>query len=496
MIEGSSQNLESYVDQDQIELNDLGTRERVERRPPFEYKTSEMDVAVDQRSLAALEIEKEQRLEDGDNDLQSPESPGHMTYTNPPGNLFRVIVACIWAFSLGCSDGSVGVLLNYIEEQYNISYSVASILWLSNALGYIIVATLASTIENKLGRKSLVVGCLSSMLMYTLVSTGSKYPLIVIGFFFGGVGVGICVSQLNVFVSRLEKSSTALGYFHGSYGLGASVSPLIATAYVEAGIKWNYFYLILLGLMIINSITCYIGFVRGEEALKPWYAVEESGDENAEDSTAKQNLMKEALKNRMTWLTSFFVLFYQGAEVAIGGWVTTYLRDYRNNKSASIGYVASGYWFGVTFGRLVLTRLIHKVIGARRGNVILALLAILFAILTWAIPSLPIEILAITLGGIAIGPVYPLMITYVVSDGLLPRKIQVISMTITTAFGSSGGAIFPFLVGLVSQFAGAYIVFPMFIAMFTSVIVLWLLIPNTNKRKGYLSKFGFLNQIW
>ncbi|KAK6456611.1 major facilitator superfamily [Scheffersomyces xylosifermentans] len=419
-----------------------------------------------------------------------------MTFTNPPRNLHRIVTACVWAFTLGCSDGSVGVLLNYIEEQYKISYSVASILWLSNAIGYILVASLASKIQTHLGRKSLVVGCVSSFIMFALVSTGSKYPLIVLGFFFGGVGVGICVSQLNVFVSRLKKSSTGLGYFHGSYGLGASVSPLVATAFVEAGIKWNYFYLILLVLMVVNIANCYYAFAHGEDDLKKWDPPEEVADETNESPNSKSNLMKEALKNRMTWLTSFFVLFYQGGEVAVGGWITTYLRDYRNNKSTSIGYVASGYWFGLTFGRLALTRLIHKAIGARRGNLILGLLAILFVLLTWVIPSLPIEILTITLSGIAIGPVYPLMITYVVSDGLLPRKIQVVSMTITTAFGSSGGAIFPFIVGLISQFAGAYVVLPSFIAMFTTMIILWLLLPNTAYRSGPKGKLDFLKHVW
>ncbi|KAK6463857.1 major facilitator superfamily domain-containing protein [Scheffersomyces coipomensis] len=467
---------------DPFERQNSNTNDQVlDKRPPLEYRPTETDEIAFEHHEPASEDE----IESG---LEMEEEIGPLSFTNPPGNLHRVITACIWVFTLGCSDGSVGVLLNYIELQYNISYSVSSLLWLSNAVGYILVAALASKIQTHLGRKSTTIGCVFSVIMYSIVSSGSKFPLIVAGFFFGGIGVGICVSQFNVFVSRLEKSSTALGYFHGCYGLGASVSPLIATALVEAGIKWHYYYLILIGLMVFNTGNTYYAFIYKGDELKPWDA--------EESKEGEQDLMKEAIKNKLTWMTSFFVLVYQGAEVAIGGWVTTYLREYRKHNEASIGYVASGYWFGVTFGRLVLTRLIHKLIGARRGNSILGVLAIIFILLTWLIPSLPIEILTITLSGICIGPIYPLLMTYVVSEGLLPRKIQVVSLTITTAFGSSGGAIFPFIVGLISQFTGTFVVFPSCIALFSAMLVLWLSMPNTRYRNIAKGKLGRFKQVW
>ncbi|RLV90346.1 Bypass of stop codon protein 6 [Spathaspora sp. JA1] len=420
------------------------------------------------------------------------EDIGPLTFKNPPKNLFRVITSLIWAFALGLSDGSVGVLLNYIELQYSISYSVASILWLSNAIGFILVALLSNVIQKKFGRKSIFLGCLSSIIMYTLVSTGSKYPVIIIGFLFGGIGAGICVAQYNVFIGRLEKSSTALGYLHGCYGLGASVSPLIATAFVEAGIKWNFYYLVVLGFFLISAVNTYISFVHGEDDLKPW---DDEQQQQPTQEVKKSGLMKEALKNKLTWISSLFVFFYQGAEVAFGGWITTYLRDYRNHTNTSIGYVVSGYWFGLTFGRLVLTRLIHKLIGARRGNSVLIVLSILFALLTWVISSFPIEIVTITFTGIMIGPVYPLMIAYIVSEDLIPRKIAVISVTVTTAFGSSGGAVIPFLVGLISQYAGAFVVLPSFIVIFSATLCLWLMLPNTRYTKG-TGKVDIFKRIW
>jgi fucose permease len=39
--------------------------------------------------------------------------------------------------------------------------------------------------------------------------------------------------------------------------------------------------------------------------------------------------LKEALKSRVTWLASVFLLGYIGGEVAIGGWIVTFKRRKR-----------------------------------------------------------------------------------------------------------------------------------------------------------------------
>ncbi|ODV80312.1 major facilitator superfamily [Suhomyces tanzawaensis NRRL Y-17324] len=413
-----------------------------------------------------------------------------MTFTYPSKNFYRYVTACSWAFFGGFNDGAVGVLLPYIQMQYHLSYSKGALVWLSTSIGYILVACFANRIHQTFGRKSLAIGCLSSVIMAILVSTGVNYPVVVFGFFFSGIGTGIVVSQLNVFVSGFDNSSVALGYFHGIYGLGASVSPLIATTFVDAGVRWHYFYIILAVAMFGCAVNSYFSFAHGEDQLKQFEPPE------TEAVVDSQNLMKAALKNKVTWINSLFVLFYQGGEVAMGGWTTTYLRDYRHHTRASIGYVTSGYWFGLTLGRIFLTNIMHRWIGARRGNGILAVCSILFVLLTWVIPTLGVEIATITLSGIFIGPIYPLMITYVALEGLIPRKIQVVSLTITSAFGSSGGALFPFIVGLISQFAGAYVLLPSFIAMFSIMLVLWLSLPNVAYRGQDKGMAHYIKRIW
>ncbi|CAH2352998.1 hypothetical protein CLIB1423_09S00540 [[Candida] railenensis] len=510
---------------------------RSESRPILERWRSINDVFS---KLIPKKIQEEEEVNTSSTNVEehSPvtDATEEMTFRNPPKNLWRFISCCIWCFNVGLSDGAPGALLPYMEEYYNISYSVVSLIWMSTAVGFIVVALLAHKIEPYLNKElSLGVGSCSLMISYIFISTGSKFPLIVVGFFFCGVGVAINISQMNIFLSRLEKASTALGLFHGSYGLGATLAPLIATQFVNSGIKWHMYYIMLVGLMFFNATNIFLAFKGANADLAPWDNKEDSKPEDMEtplneamkqeenmiglrdltreggqvdlrpnspersDSTEKaipdpaqapvfpKGNMSLALHNRVTWLLSLFVLFYQGAEVSMGGWVVTFLLTYRNDTSSSVGYVASGYWFGLTLGRLFLTRLFHKYLGARRAIIISAVLSIVFIALTWLVPNVIAAGVFVSLAGVFVGPTYPLMIT--IAAKVLPRKIQVVSLTIMTAFGSSGGALFPFLVGLISQFTGTFVVHPIFIALYSLMLFVWVCLPNIERKTPHMNIF-------
>lgn len=397
-----------------------------------------------------------------------------MTSRNPPKNLQRIIAASIWSASGGFSDAAPGALLPTMEAHYHISYSVVSLIWMANAIGFILIACFSHKIQHWFGKQwSVTMGCFFSVTAYSCIASGGPFPLIVVGFFFGGMGLATVLAQSMVFLAKLEKQSKYLAIFHACYGAGATVLPLAATSMVNRGIKWNYVYLILLALMLVNSGLCHFAFSGANEDLKPW-----DPDEGTETSGNEKGEMKLALSNRLTWLTALFVFCYQGSEVSLGGWIVTYLLDYRH-VNTSYGYVLSGFWGGLTLGRLVLTRYLHTKVGTRRSIIVLALFTIFMVTLSWVVPIGIAVGVFVSLAGTTIGPTYPLMITAVAA--MVPRKIQVVSMTIMTAFGSSGGALLPFFIGLIAQGAGAYVVLPIFISAYTVMLVIWLVLPNVER---------------
>lgn len=68
--------------------------------------------------------------------------------------------------------------------------------------------------------------------------------------------------------------------------------------------------------------------------------------------------MKEALIRlphaRVTWLCAIFLLGYVGIEVALGGWIVKFMLEVRDGEDFASGMTATGFWMGITVGRLVL----------------------------------------------------------------------------------------------------------------------------------------------
>lgn len=57
---------------------------------------------------------------------------------------------------------------------------------------------------------------------------------------------------------------------------------------------------------------------------------------------------------RVTWLCATFLLGYVGIEVALGGWIVTFMIRVRNGGPFASGMTATGFWLGITVGRIVL----------------------------------------------------------------------------------------------------------------------------------------------
>lgn len=414
-----------------------------------------------------------------------------MTLHNPPRNKYRVMAICSWLVACGFADAAPGALLPHIEAHYNLNYIEVSSIWMSFACGFIVTACLSHKIQPLLGkRKSLVFGTFCQLTLYAIISSGALFPIIVVGFFIAGCGMTIVLSQANVFLAKFENLSKFLSVSQSLYGFGATVSPIIATSLVSAGVKWNYFYLILLSLMSVACISNYFSFKDADADLAPW---DVDPNDLYNDAESSQDILRLTLKNKVTYLLGLVIFCYQGAEVSLGGWIVSFLLDYRKGPP-SVGYVASGFWAGLSVGRLFMATTMHRLFNIRRSNIICSIVAIFFVILTWVIPNIIANGITVALAGLFVGPIYPLTIS--LSADLLPRKIIVLSLTFATAFGTSGGAICPFMVGLISQTYGTFVTLPIFIALFSTMLILWLCLPNRERMLKGQMNLNFWQKLW
>ncbi|KAK6525354.1 hypothetical protein TWF694_005493 [Orbilia ellipsospora] len=388
----------------------------------------------------------------------------------------------------GFQDGSTGALIPYLKVRYNIGLAFVAMVYIATFLGWFTAAMANVHLIAKLGMGGvLFFGSILQLAQYALQCWQPPYPLFAISFFIGGIGVAVQDAQTNTFNANLPRAHLFLGLGHGFYGLGALVSPLIATtiANTRPDFKyWYYFYFAALGLAVLNVL--FIGITFREVIFAP-IVQKLSGKESstaAPSRSDKKNTkeahqdFKEILRRKEVWIIAAYFFAYVGAEVTAGGWVVEFMIEVRKGEPSQVGYIASAFWGGLTLGRFVLAEPTNRY-GERRMVLIYTILAIAVELVFWFVPSIVVGGIMIGLLGFLIGPFFPVGIS--LATKLLPRHLHAASIGFMTVLGSAGGAVFPFLTGAVASKKGVQVLQPILCALFVVQIILWVLIPKVRK---------------
>jgi MFS family permease len=269
------------------------------------------------------------------------------SFFDPPMNKYRVLAACLIYFGNGMNDSAPGALLPYIEAYYNIGYAVVSLIWITNAVGFILAAFFTDMILSRLGRARLLM--LSELLMiagYVMAACAPPFPAVVVSYLINGFGYAMNLALNNVFCANLANSTVVLGLAHGSYGLGGILGPIVATALVSNGVLWSRFYLIVIGVRTLCFFAGGWSFWNYEKEGSAQFAnsLQQIASRQSASEPSKLRLLWRALKNRTTLIGAAFIFAYQGAEVAESGWFISYLIKYRHGDPKKVGYVTAGFW--------------------------------------------------------------------------------------------------------------------------------------------------------
>lgn len=372
-----------------------------------------------------------------------------------------------------------------MEAYYHISYTIMSLVFVGNAIGFITAAFFTDTILSKIGRaKTLIASVVLQLCAYVILVCTPPYPLVVFSFFLLGYGAAMGLALNNVYCAHTHPPSVILGLGHGSYGVGGIIAPIIGTTMVSRGVLWSRFYCISLFLCMLCIAFVVFAFWGYEEESEPnlltALEVTASRQSAATNAATKFKDLKYALHNKVTIFGALFIFAYQGAEVAISGWIISYLINYRDGDPAKVGYVTAGFWAGITLGRFVLTHLAPR-IGERNYVVILTIGSAILQLLAWLVPNVIGNAVAVALLGLLLGPVYPCAQT--IFSRALPRHLQTTAVGFIAGAGSSGGAVAPFTTGILAQAVGTWVLHPVCLGLYVAMMACWFAIPRMAKRK-------------
>ncbi len=374
--------------------------------------------------------------------------------------LHRQFAVCFLAFVLiGANDGAIGVLLPSLMGQYNVDKAGISLLFLTATLGYLIAAFGSGLLVERLGRQAFLVLGASLFLLGTITLVlQPPFLLFLLALFFVGAGGGTLDAGLNAYVASLPNNTAALNYLHAFYGVGALLGPLAASAVLAVGLGWNITYL----LWSIIAVLVLAGFASVLDNARPV-------------GGGSGNVMMASLRLSLVWMAAAFLFLYVGTEVSLGAWSYSFLLKERHGLALFSAWSVSGYWVGLTAGRLVLGRLSSR-LGNRRLIELCLIGVVLGVLVLWLAPSGLAAALGLALIGFSLGPLFPTVIA-LISDRL-PARLQTSAIGFVAAGGSVGGAFFPLVIGNLAQALGIWTLMPYTIGLTMVMLALWLVLSR------------------
>lgn len=358
-------------------------------------------------------------------------------------------------FVFGFVDNLKGPLLpdmlRAAEGRTTLSYSQAGTVFLAGYVGFMVATLVSGFLATSIGNRRVLqiaglcicMGSLGFGLAHTL-------PWWIVSMAIVGLGLGAIELGANALIVQLHSESRGLflnllATFHG---LGSFVVPLVAAELLTGGMSWTQIYVwsAILGAPLlllfqfgrsIDASNLAAPTASMESRSKPWM------DE-------LRGLLKIGFTRQMGW---FYLLLttYVALELGLAAWMIEYLQKQREMSVEISSRYLSSFFVLLMLGRLVGAFVVQSIGYIRSVAIALATSTACVAAALWGPTWL---VLLFPISGLAMSIVFP-TVTAVVSD--IHQKNMGSLLGLLFVFSGLGGALGPWLIGVVSQWAGLQI---------------------------------------
>lgn len=240
------------------------------------------------------------------------------------------------------------------------------------------------------------------MIAYAIASTHPPFPTLVLVYTLVGLGSGTKQGAWNSWVGGLQNPNELLGLLHGFYGAGATIMPIVASVLLSKR-NWQWFEIYYPFVAVAATDMAFSSSVfathdgtayREKNGIQPEEEHTQHRSMRGLFASIRRSQTVACLKEKVVLLSSAFLITYTGSEVALGGWMVTFLMEIRQGTAFASGLAVSGFWGGLTLGRFVLGFVTAKLLnrkgffGSLKFIVSFYLVcAMVMQLLFWLIPS-------------------------------------------------------------------------------------------------------------
>jgi fucose permease len=367
----------------------------------------------------------------------------------------KLIPVMLCFFAMGFVD-LVGIASNYVKADLNLSDSMANTLPSLVFLWFLIFSIPTSLLMNKIGRKNTVLVSLVMTLASLLVPVFTlDFTMLLLSFSLLGIGNAIMQTSLNPLVDSVMKggaSASTLTFGQFIKSIASFLAPVIASwgATTDAfGFGWRVLYPIYLGMGVLATLLLF--GTRINEDARPTTVPFRDGGENVEQASVGQQFADcfALLKNSFILLCFLAIVCHVGIDVGTSVTAPKILIERLGISLNDAAYIATVYF-------------IAKAAGSFSGSFIMKFMK------DWTFLFVSVAMMLIALVGLYVGSsqweIYgaaalmgfgngnPFSIVFARALQATPEKKNEVSGLLI--MGICGGAIFPVLMGTVSDAVG------------------------------------------
>ena len=293
-----------------------------------------------------------------------------------------------------------------------------------------------------------------------MYSLARWWPLLLVAAPVLGLANGVIDAGVNAHVA-LHHSVRAMGLIHASYGVGATLGPILVTGLLGAGAGWQAAFATLFAFEAILAARLWT--TRRAWSRPP------TGPEPATIADPRRRADGRRVRAALLPLSMGVFFLYTGVELATGAWAYSLLRVGRRFGPGAAGAWVASYWAALTAGRVLLGLAGHRTTPDRLLRVSMAV-ALAGAGLLWWDPVRWAGAIGLPVLGLGLAAVFPVLVSRTPNWHGTGRAHAVIGYQLAAA--SVGGAALAALAGLIAGHLGLSALGPYLAGITAGLLVL------------------------
>jgi len=388
-----------------------------------------------------------------------------------------VLVAYALFILVGLSAAAPTVLIVEQMADYGVGRAAIGLTFFTFSAGFVLAGATSGPLIHRWGtRLALLGGALAFTVAGVAIAVRPTFWAFVALQVVAGYGGGLIESVLNAHLAAMPRSITLLNRLHAFFGIGALIAPT-AAAWMLGYTTWPMVILAitLVGLPLFVAVW-FTYPTRATDPLAPAGSGRASGAEPgaiARPGGKEPGLLAAVLRQPAVLLGALLLTVYVGLEVAVGNWGYGYLLAESAASVTAASLTMSGYWFGLTAGRFVLSPLATRLGLTKIGLLYLSMLGVAVAIVfSWIAPTAALAAPGFIVLGFFLGPIFPTIMA--VAPDLTSARLAPTAIGVINAGSVVGGAGLPWLAGALGQSLGVWTLLPFALALAgVQLLVLW-----------------------